>query len=425
MIFLERGRSLSIWDLYMFPLHMCTCYMFIENMFMSTRLATLLLFSLSLSPSFTAAKTTTSPPNDCLVAERIWVTASTFKYFPVPWAWFSIPWGRGGDCCNPNNSNNNGISCTLQQDGQTFRITSIDWTNRNFYGTLDPEIGKLSNLESLRLDANNFYGTLPHSIGKLTKLLFFSFEHSYSITGPIPDSIGNLVNLQHLNLNHKSLTGPLPQSIGHLHELQTLHISNNKLSGSIPESIGQQLSKLKSLDLHSNQLTGPIPLSIGLLSQLQGLDLRWNRLSGPLPKSFRDGIPLKYLDEYESPTGLCKSRRASLSPYLVVDWNDPSNFLKLMDDGVCDDIHAHVVDPSLPSGQRHHSLQATISNSTPNPSPPCFARLSKSVYFYLDNTTGLCIDDDDHVGVPDVFWCGSWYAESKCRFPSCTTRAGI
>ena len=53
----------------------------------------------------------------------------------------------------------------------------------------------------------------------------------------------------------------LPANIGDLANLQDLNLSGNQLSGPIPESIGA-LTRLYSLGLDVNELTGLIPLSM-------------------------------------------------------------------------------------------------------------------------------------------------------------------
>ena len=62
------------------------------------------------------------------------------------------------------------------------------------------------------------------------------------LTGKIPESIGNLSNLELLCLCDNQLTGEIPESMGELSKLKTFHLNNNRLSGEIPDKL---LSKFK------------------------------------------------------------------------------------------------------------------------------------------------------------------------------------
>eukprot|EP01084_Bolivina_argentea_P005301 10018_1 len=53
---------------------------------------------------------------------------------------------------------------------------------------------------SIDLDSNGLYGTLPQSIGNLTQLQYLSFWGN-GLSGTIPDSIGQLTQLQYLDLD--------------------------------------------------------------------------------------------------------------------------------------------------------------------------------------------------------------------------------
>jgi Leucine-rich repeat (LRR) protein len=90
----------------------------------------------------------------------------------------------------------------------------------------------------------------------------------------LPDSIGNLINLQVLNLANNNLES-LPDSIGNLINLQYLYLSNNKFS-TLPDSIGN-LINLQELYLHINKFSS-LPDSIANLINLKKLYLFYNKL---------------------------------------------------------------------------------------------------------------------------------------------------
>ena len=81
------------------------------------------------------------------------------------------------------------------------------------------------------------------------------------MTGEIPSNIGNLINLERLDLDRNYLTGEIPSSIGDLSNLNILFLWNNQLTGEIPPSIGN-LSNLHILVVGDNQLSGEIPNEI-------------------------------------------------------------------------------------------------------------------------------------------------------------------
>jgi len=182
--------------------------------------------------------------------------------------------------------------------------TSLDLSGKQL-SQLPPEIGQLTNLQSLNLSDNqlsesllnlqslnlssNQLSELPPEIGQLAKLqsLDFSFNH----LSELPSEIGQLANLQSLNLSSNQLS-ELPLEIGQLSSLQSLDFSFNHLS-ELPSEIGQ-LSSLQSLDLHNNQLD-VLPAEIGDLANLQSLDLRNNQLS-ELPPEIRDLTNLESLN---------------------------------------------------------------------------------------------------------------------------------
>ena len=98
-----------------------------------------------------------------------------------------------------------------------------------------------------------------------------------------------------LNLTGNQLTGPIPEALGQLNNLQALYLTGNQLTGVIPEVLGQ-LNNLRYLYLNHNQLTGPIPEALGQLNNLQALYLTDNQLTGCIPLALRT-VPNDDLDD--------------------------------------------------------------------------------------------------------------------------------
>lgn len=83
----------------------------------------------------------------------------------------------------------------------------------------------------------------------------------------LPESLGELTQLQSLNLSRNQLAG-LPEWLGRLTQLQTLDVRDNELS-KLPEWLGR-LTQLQTLDLSGNQLTA-LPEWLGRLTNLKEL----------------------------------------------------------------------------------------------------------------------------------------------------------
>ena len=76
-----------------------------------------------------------------------------------------------------------------------------------------------------------------------------------------------------------------------------MYLDDNQLTGEIPSTIGN-LTNLEVLNLRSNQLTGEIPSEIGQLTNLTQLVLIENQLTGDIPSEVCDLVVTNNLSEY-------------------------------------------------------------------------------------------------------------------------------
>ena len=90
----------------------------------------------------------------------------------------------------------------------------------------------------------------------------------------IPSAIGDLKQLQVLDLDTSGIIGAIPARLGELKALARLDLGGNPLEGAIPPELGG-LSALKILWLPWTHLSGA-PNSLGDLSNLEDLDMAHN-----------------------------------------------------------------------------------------------------------------------------------------------------
>jgi len=157
------------------------------------------------------------------------------------------------------------------------RLNLLDFSNENNEITTIPEsIGNLDELEVVNF-SNTQITTIPASLGNLSELKSLSAEGG-QLTGPIPPELGNLTNLMYLRLYDNQLTGSIPVELGNTN-LHTLDLRNNQLSGEVPLEIwnmeafyesGAPYGNLRRIYLRHNQFTGVLP------EDLCEIDLRWN-----------------------------------------------------------------------------------------------------------------------------------------------------
>ncbi|XXG61850.1 hypothetical protein AAC387_Pa05g0349 [Persea americana] len=137
-------------------------------------------------------------------------------------------------------------------------LYNLSLNDNKLSGLVPEELGQLSNLELLDLSMNGFFGPIPKQIERCTKLHSLKLNGN-NLNGSIPFQIGNLENLQMiLDLSQNFFTGEIPFQLSKLDKLELLNLSQNMLSSSIPSSFEEMLS-LSSIDISYNHLEGHLP----------------------------------------------------------------------------------------------------------------------------------------------------------------------
>ncbi|EOX98856.1 BRI1-associated receptor kinase [Theobroma cacao] len=135
-------------------------------------------------------------------------------------------------------------------------VTRVDLGNANLSGQLVSQLGQLTNLQYLELYSNNITGIIPEELGNLTNLVSLDL-YLNGLNGHIPTTLGKLTRLRFLRLNNNSLSGQIPMSLTTVNSLQVLDLSNNLLVGDVP--VNGSFSLFTPISFANNRLNNPPP----------------------------------------------------------------------------------------------------------------------------------------------------------------------
>lgn len=85
-----------------------------------------------------------------------------------------------------------------------------------------------------------------------------------------------------MNLNRNMLTSSVPAALGELSQLENLELFDNELTGSLPAALGD-LAQLTSFWLNENKISGAIPSRLASLGNLVNFVLADNQMTGTVP----------------------------------------------------------------------------------------------------------------------------------------------
>ncbi|MCH87075.1 LRR receptor-like serine/threonine-protein kinase FLS2-like, partial [Trifolium medium] len=155
-----------------------------------------------------------------------------------------------------------GLVPSMHGRWKVCKLQDLNLSNNFLTGDIAEMIEAMScsnqSLEMLDLGDNQLTGRLPHSLEHFNSLFYLDLSrnsvNSHSgVSGPIPAFIGNLSNLDSLNLEGNKMNGTIPESIGKLTNLYTLNLLENYWEGTMTNTHFHNLTKLTSFSVSSKK----------------------------------------------------------------------------------------------------------------------------------------------------------------------------
>ncbi|KAM0826742.1 hypothetical protein ACQ4PT_068671 [Festuca glaucescens] len=212
-----------------------------------------------------------------------------------------------------------------------LKLNYLNLRGSSNISAIPESIGKMGNLMHLDLSyCSSIHGRLPRSFVDLKEFVNLNLSHCYHVDG-IPDVLCGLTKLQHLNLSRPRLSKPclreLPEVIGNLKELRYLNLSGcmNSLSNSAVDGFIKcicTISNLEHLDLSCNEFGWTIPECIGSLRKLHTLNLSHCHHLYELPESMVKLGNLKVLNVTGCLSLTTPKQLSARLPLYVVHAND-------------------------------------------------------------------------------------------------------
>ncbi|MDE0649896.1 MAG: Ig-like domain-containing protein [Gammaproteobacteria bacterium] len=154
-------------------------------------------------------------------------------------------------------------------------LLSLNLGENELTGAIPPELGGLSRLANLDLASNNLEGAIPPELGNLTRLATLELSHNAALSGPLPASLAELVNLEQFRAAGTDLCAPeiLREWLAGLtHRIRVCR------DASEPASAAYLTQAVQSLDF-------PVPLVADEPALLRVFAVATNAVAQPLPSA--------------------------------------------------------------------------------------------------------------------------------------------
>ncbi|GLT38713.1 hypothetical protein SLA2020_129430 [Shorea laevis] len=213
------------------------------------------------------------------------------------------------------------------------KLTIVDLSSNNLSGTITANmLSKLVNLQDLDLSNNSLLSLSNNGTAvNYSFPILLSLKFSSCNIHKFPSFLSKAEYLQKLDISNSEISGSIPSSFFDLVNLISVDLSSNNLSGSITASMLSKLVNLRKLDLSDNSLLSlsnngtvvnysfpnlwslkfsscnihKFPSFLRKAKSLQELDISKNNISGQIHKWEIEGMSLDTLNlSYNCLTGI-------------------------------------------------------------------------------------------------------------------------
>ena len=140
------------------------------------------------------------------------------------------------------------VGAIPEELGNLVDLTILSLWDNELTGDIPAALGNLTRLEVLDIENNRLTGRIPGEFENLASLEALWLNNN-ALTGPVPPGLGSMTKAERIYLHENDLSGSLPPELGGLTRLTQLWLGNNAgLSGPIPNSVTalRELNTLKA-----------------------------------------------------------------------------------------------------------------------------------------------------------------------------------
>lgn len=296
-------------------------------------------------------------------------------------------WSNDIDCCKWMGVVCDNVNVTGGNGKGASRVTKLILPEMGLNGTISPSLGELDQLNLLNLSFNRLRGGLPVEFSKLKQLKVLDVSYN-NISGAIAGALSDLDSIEVLNISSNSFAGDLFHQLGEFPHLLAFNVSNNSFTGRFSSQICSSSKEFHTLDLSANHFSGGLEGLENCTASLQRLHLDSNSFSGTLPESLYSISSLEQFSvSANSLSGQLSNQLSKLSSLksLVVSGNKFSGEL-----------------PNVFANLLHLELLVAHANSFSGPLPSTLASCSKLRVLDLKNNSLSGSIDLDFTGLSNL-----------------------